>query len=283
MKNKFQKLFERLKSENRIYLSLMSFLTLAIMGMLFQSFKPIGEIDGIRRIVEFDEDVTTVYSFPNGIERVEGTDLIKSLPNEEKRHVKLEVLGNNELRITNTILGNPKGEYDFKNLVAKVVKTNGNMVMYDYDGKIIETHNERAKGLPFMMVSEQDLPHFGFHQTPRLLTEQEMSQLERAGKTVQSVSRNKYMIVDRNTEVIVDVSELSIEIKPKGSDKPFDSSKTFYMSVDEQGQSLKILNVQEINEVLYSGEERNTKVITTFSNHLIKQGDRVIYGNSKRS
>ena len=279
MKNKIQKLFQKLKNENRVYLSVMSFLTLAIMGMLFQSFTMnVDSSRGMKRTVEYDETVKTTYSFGCDLSQVSKVDLLKSRPVTENKHIRMDINANNEVIITTTNLDQPTSAHDLKHLVQKVVWTGDKTRMYDYKGKEIVIRNQLpSKELFKRTVTNEGLDFFGVKPTLKMPTSQEMVQIRDEGKQVETISSGKFSISDTKSNVTFDVNKKSVDVKLLERSRPFDRMKTYYKDLGE-GKSIQAVSIIEREETMPSGQVRTMTVTSTRTNQVVQKDGVSIYG-----
>ena len=262
----------------------MSFLTLAIVGMLFQSFTVLNNEITSLRTVEYDEEIKTAYSFEDcDVSKVSRTDLLQSREKIKNNHFKAELLRNNEVRLTTTILDKPKSEHDIKNLVGKVIKTNGGLEMYDFNGKKINVYDDSKRGEELTMnFPSENIKQFGVFPIPKKPTKEEIVQFSKEGKVYKEINANEFSISSNEGEVIVNTDRLSVEIKPQGDLIPFKSQKTLYSPIDEN-YSVKAIQLTQTADIMSSGQKRTVLTIKTFKNYRITEnGLEVSLNGTKR-
>jgi hypothetical protein len=280
MKNKFKKLFQKVKSENRMYLSMMSFLTLAIFGMLFQSFT-MDSVDGTKKSIGFDEELKTTYSFGCDISMVSQTDLIQSQSKTVNQHIDHEINSKNEVIITTNILDQPNSEHDLEHLVQKIIWTGDATLMYGYDGREIITNIPVDESQVKRLVSDEQLEYYGLFPTLTIPSSSDIAQLQQNGYTVNLEGNTVYTISNEEEVVTIDVSKNYIEIRALGMNRLFDKQTTFYKDLGN-GKSIKSLTMTEDKDILPSGQERIRTVISTRKNHLIQENGIVVFGGKDR-
>lgn len=267
--------------KKRLYLSGISILTLIIIGLIFQSFKIEDKPSSSIKAVEYDEVVETTYSFPGDSKKIDQIDLAKSQARNENRHVRAEVLPDYQIVITSTMQERPMAETDSEPLVAKVIRSNDGVEMYNFDGEKIESPTPiDHKNTPQMQITEDQVEFFGVFRTPKIPSEEELVKISKAGKKYTVIDQDKYSITDERMEIIIDPTELSVAYLPKGKNKPFDSSITYFTSIGE-GKSLRKMTVTQSTEILPSGQQKVMTVTSTFKNHQIFERGELVHGIKK--